>query len=145
MSDMPSTTNHDRVRATASATLIGATLMLFFGFLYLARPSGDSLFDRAALVLLHTLRLGGLVFLIIAGLLYTGFSTALVLDAVFAIPCGLILLGCGIVMGLNGGDIVNSIILVVSGLTFFPTGWRNANLYKALHRQSRISDNSHPS
>lgn len=115
--------------------------MLFFGYMYLARPAGDELFDRAAMVLYFTLRIGGVAFLVAAGLMFAGQPLGLLLDAVLALPCGVILLGCGLLMALDGGDKLNSLILVICGISFLPAGLRSAGHFLALQRHSRISDN----
>jgi len=140
----PPTTPQERVRAAAPATLIAAVLMLFFGYMYLARPSGDALFERAAIVLYYTLRVGGIAFLVTAGLMFSGLPIGLLLDAAFAMPCGVILLGCGLLMALDGGDPINTVILVLCGIGFLPAGLRSAKQYAAIRRESRISDNSSP-
>ena len=140
--EFPPTSPSDRVRAAAPATLIAAVLMFFFGFIYLARPSGDELFERAAIVLYHTLRIGGFAFLIASAVMFAGLPIGLLLDAALALPCGVILLGCGLLMALGGGDVINTIILVLCGIGFLPAGLRSANQYLDIRRKSRISDNS---
>ena len=125
---------HDRVRKTAPATMIGAVLMLYFGFIQLGRPNGDDLFHRAALILYYTLRSGGLAFAGISFLLFLGWLGALVLDAALALPAGAILIACGVVMMLDNGDGVNSIILILCGGSFLASGWRNAQEYLRIRR-----------
>jgi|CXWL01.1.fsa_nt_gi hypothetical protein len=125
---------HDKVRKAAPATMIGAALMLYFGYLHLGQPSGDDLFHRAALVLYYTLRIGGIAFAGISLLLYLGWIGALVLDAALALPTGAILIACGVAMMLDHGDGVNSIILILCGASFLSSGWRNAQEYKRIRR-----------
>ena len=127
----------DRVRKAAWATMIGAALMLYFGFIYLGRPSGDDLFHRAALVLYYTLRIGGIAFAGISLLLYLGWLGALMLDAALALPTGAILIVCGVVMMLDQGGWVNSVILILCGASFLSSGWRNAQEYLRIRNDTR--------
>lgn len=128
----------DRVRKAAPATLIGAGLMLYFGFVHLARPSGDDLFNRAGLVLYYTLRLGGVALAGITVLLFLGWLGALALDAAIAIPTGAILMGCAAAMMLDGGGAINSVILILCGGSFISSGWRNAQEFLQI-RQGRLT------
>ncbi len=124
----------DIARKAAVATMIGAVLMLYFGFIHLGRPNGDDLFNRAALVLYYTLRSGGIAFAGISFLLFLGWLGALVLDAALALPTGAILIVCGVVMMLDHGDGFNSIILILCGASFLTSGWRNAQEYLRIRR-----------
>jgi hypothetical protein len=137
MSD-PSASIQDRVRKAAPATLVGAVLLLFFGFIYLNRPTGVDWFSRAALVLYFTLRIGGVLFLVIAFLLYTGWPGALGLDAAIALPVGAILIGCGVVMILDNGGVVNGVILIVCGASFLSSGWRNGKEFAQIRSGASI-------
>jgi len=132
----------EKARAAANTTMFGAAIMLFFGFLYLGRPFGDDLFHRAGLVLYYTLRIGGLAFAGIAILLYLGQPIGLLLDGILALPCGVILLACGVLMLTDGGDWLNTFILVFGGISFFPTGWNNLQASREIRSGHRISDNS---
>ena len=132
----------EKARQAAATTLVGAGIMLFFGFWYLGRPVGDDIFHRAGLVLYYTLRIGGLAFVGIAILLYLGRPVGLLLDAIAALPCGATLPACGVLMLTDGGDWLNSFILIFGGISFLPTGWRNLQTYREIRSGHRISDNS---
>lgn len=126
----------ETVRKAAPATLIGAALMLYFGFVHMAQPIGDDLFHRAASVLYYTLRLGGLAFVGVTALLYAGVPAALMVDAVLSIPTGVVLAGCGVGMILDGGDALNTIILLLCGASFVSSGWRNGQEYRRIATHS---------
>lgn len=98
----------------------------------MGQPVGEDLFHRAALVLYYTLRLGGLAFALITVLLYTGVPVALLADAVLAIPSGALLVGCGLAMILDGGDALNTVILLFCGVSFISSGWRNAQEFRRI-------------
>ncbi len=134
----PSATMRERVRKAAPSTLIGAVLLLFFGFIYLNRPTGVDWFSRAALVLYYTLRIGGVLFLVIAFLLYTGWPPALGLDAAVALPVGAILIGCVAVMILDNGGVVNGLILIFCGASFLSSGWRNGKAFAQIRGSASI-------
>lgn len=134
----PSATIRERVRQAAPGTLIGAVLLLFFGFVYLNRPTGVDWFSRAALVLYYTLRIGGVLFLVSAFLLYTGWPVALALDAAIALPVGAILIGCGVVMILDDGGVVNGLILIFCGSSFVSSGWRNGKAFAQIRSSASI-------
>ena len=137
MSNAPAT-NSERVRKAAPTTLIGALILLFFGYVYLGRPIGDDWFDWAALVLYYTLRIGGVIFLVISFLLYAGLPGALALDAAVAIPVGALLAGCGLVMILDNGDVVNTILLMVCGASFLSSGRRNAREFAQIRSGASV-------
>ncbi len=125
----------ERVRKAAPATLIGAVLMLYFGFVHLARPDGVDVFHRAALVLYYTLRIGGIALGVTTLLLYVGRPVALVIDAVLAIPAGAIIAICGLLMLLDNGEALNSVILIFCGGSFVSSGFHNAREYWRIGRR----------
>lgn len=132
-----STSIQEIVRKAAPATLIGAVLMLYFGFVQLARPSGDDLFSRAGLVLYYTLRIGGVAFAGTTLLLFLGWLTALAIDAALAVPTGAVLVGCGVAMMVDGGSGINSIILILCGGSFVSSGWRNGHEFLRIRNETR--------
>jgi len=131
------TTPQQRLKQAGTASLIGAAIMLYFGFVHLGQPDGTDWFSRAALVLYHTLRIGGVAFVLVGLLLHAGWAPALMLDATLALPTGSILILSGIVMLADGGNWLNTLILVFCGGSFLTTGWRNASEYLRAHRPIR--------
>lgn len=126
-----------RLQQAGTAALIGAAIMLYFGFAHLARPEGSDWFSRAGLVLYHTLRIAGVAFVLVGVLLQLGWPPALLLDASLAIPTGSILILTGVVMLADGGGWLNTLILVACGGSFLSSGWRNGTEYLRSHRPLR--------
>lgn len=131
------TTPLERMEQAGAASLVGAALMLFFGFGYLARPDGDDWFSKAGLVTYHTLRIGGVLLVVVGLLLRVKWAPALMIDSALAVPTGVILGVCGIVMLLDGGHWLNSVILVACGGSFLTSGLRNGREYLLHHRRPR--------
>lgn len=121
-----------RIRQAATGTAIAAALLLFFGYGYLARPSGSDLFSQAWLVVYYALRIGGLVSASLAVWLWIGHRAALIIDALTAMTLGAIFALSGLVMLFDGGDVVQSAIIIVCGGTFVSSGLRNGRTYKEM-------------
>ncbi len=84
---------------------IAAGLMLYFGY----PPSSWSVpadsaasYQIAAWTFVYTLVIGGVAMVVTGLLLFTGQRIALAVDAVASGLIGLLLIGCGVVMGVNG-------------------------------------------
>jgi hypothetical protein len=117
-----------QVRAHAGSAALGAALMIFFGFFYVSEPSRTDLFGKAAFVFIWTLRMGGVLTAVVTLWLATGHRPALFVDAVLAVVIGLLFIGTGLVMLIDGGHWVQSLINLVFGSGFISAGlhsWRN--------------------
>jgi len=125
-----------RIKTQAASAWIGAALLLFFGFGYLSEPSGTDLFAKAYWVLLQTLRVGGIAMAVVALFLMTGQAMALACDAFVSIAVGLLLIGTGVVMFVDGGDIVQSAINVICGSGFASSGRRSWQAYAAMRARA---------
>jgi len=123
-----------QVRQSALGTAIGAALLLYFGFGYLAEPTRTGLFGWSAWVFYQTLRIGGLACAAIACWLWIGQRAALLADAVVAIAVGGLLILTGVGMWIDGGRGPQPLINVVCGGLFVSSGWRNGQEYFALLR-----------
>jgi len=121
-----------RVRQNVAPAAIGALLLLYFGFLHLAEPTGTDVFGRASWVFYHTLRLGGLAMGVVALWCVLGQSVALVVDAVITVLIGVLLILTGLAMAVDGGDMIQTIINVVCGGMFISSGVRNWRDYRFL-------------
>jgi len=120
----------DYIRGQAGSALLGAGLMLFFGFAYMNEPAGTDLFNRAAWVFFHTLRIGGVAMLLAACALMSGYTVALLLDAVVAGIIGLLLIGTGVAMAVDGGDLVQTAINLFCGYGFVTSARKNWSVYQ---------------
>lgn len=118
-----------RVRPAATGTAIGAALLLFFGFGYLARPTGTDLFSQAWLAVYYALRIGGVASAAIAVWLWTGHRPALIVDAVVAVVVGSAFVLCGLAMLFDGGEVLQSAIIVICGGSFVSSGLRNGRVF----------------
>jgi len=114
-----------RVRSQLFPALIGAALMLYFGFVQMAEPTGTDLFNRAAWVFYQTLRLGGVAMALVAASLLTGHPLALIADAVVTVICGLLFVGTGGGMLLGGGEMIQIVINLFCGTSFVSSGMRS--------------------
>lgn len=119
-----------RVRQNVAPAAIGTAFLLYFGFFVMAEPTGWDVYHRAAWVLYHTLRLGGLAMGAIAIWCILGQSIALVVDAVITVLIGSLLILTGLAMKVDGGDRVQTIINVVCGGMFISSGVRNWKEYR---------------
>lgn len=128
-----------RVRQAATGTAVGAAMMLFFGFLYLARPSGTDLFGQASVVVYHAMRIGGAFTAGIACWLWFGHLPALIVDSLVAMGLGCIfVVGAGVML-MDGGDALQSVIIGFCGVTFFSSGMRNGKAFAQLSRRISAS------
>lgn len=133
-----------RIRSQVSSPLIGAALMLYFGFVHMAEPSGTDLFGRAAWVFFQTLRIGGVAMAVVAAALMTGHPLALILDAAVTMICGLLFLGTGVAMLLDSGDMVQILINLFCGTSFVSSGMRSWRGYETIAGRQRPTDRSPP-
>lgn len=128
---IPDAAHH--IRRNAGTAGLAAALLLFFGFYYLARPSGSDLFSIVALVFYYTLRLGGIAMAVVALWSLSGRATALFVDAIVSVAIGVLLILTGLGL-LTGGDLVQPVLNVVIGGMFISAGWRSGQEYFALGR-----------
>jgi hypothetical protein len=118
-----------RVRANAAPAAIAAALLGYFGFMWLAEPSGTSLFEQASWVFYHTLRLGGVAMVLLAVASLSGAPLVLLVDGVASLFIGVLLVISGLLMAAGGGVIGQTLINVICGVLFIAAGLRNGSEY----------------
>ncbi len=114
-----------RVRQNAASAGIPALLMVYFGFLALARPAGPGLFNWAALAFYCTLRIGGVLMALTAVWSLTGRRSVLLVDGVVSIAIGALFVLSAMGMLIDGGGAFTSGLYVVFGIMFISSGVRN--------------------
>ena len=135
---MPNADTHDntrsaaRVRQNAGSAAIAAALMIYFGFFRLLEPSGSDLFQRAGWVFYHTLRIGGIVMGLVGAWSLLGHRPVLLVDAAASIIIGALLILTGAAMGIDGGDLLQTVFMIVFGIMFISAGVRSARTYADL-------------
>lgn len=162
MQPMPASTPHDlsdrrareslasRVRSNAGSAGLGAACLLFFGFYYLARPAGSlsaawaarDWFTLGSLILNATMRWGGVGMACGSLASLTGWTPALLLDALVSIPIGVLLIASGVITLAGGGDVLTSILLVVFGGMFIRAGWRNMLVFTSVRGGGAVRSTS---
>ena len=121
--------NAARIRQAAGGSALAAALMLYFGYSYLAEPTGSDLFSWSAWVLLHTLRIGGISLAVVAIALFAALRTALLADAVVSGVVGAVLILTGIGMVVDGGNLLQTIINVGCGAMFLSAAKHHGREY----------------
>lgn len=119
----------ERVRANVLPGLIGAGLLLYFGFVRLSEPTGTGLFESANWWFFHALRIGGMCMAVVAGWSVTGHRTALLADAVVAFPLGAVFVLTGPAMLIGGGETLNGALITIFGAMFLSEGVRNGRAF----------------
>lgn len=119
----------ERARATGVHAAIGALLMLAYGWGmggFSALSSATATYVTAINVFNAMLKFGGIAMAITAGICLAGQRVGLVVDAVVAGLCGLIMVGCSLIWLTTGGgvDVQDILILIFGG--FFITGARRS-------------------
>ncbi|GIK17424.1 MAG: hypothetical protein BroJett003_23880 [Planctomycetota bacterium] len=122
-----------RVRMNAGSAGLGAAGLLFFGFLYLAKPGtslGDALsaqnwFAAGHTALFYTMRVGGVVLGLVALASLTGAWPVLAADALASIPVGAMLIASGVLMLMGSGDALQSGLLLIFGVMYIRAGVSN--------------------
>jgi len=120
------------VRNNAWSTAIAAVLMCLYGFAWLAKPTPTDLFSWCALVLYHTLRLGGVVMAIVTVWSLLGRPAVLAVDAISSTLIGVVFVSTGIGMLVDGGAVFNSVLIVLFGGLFIRSGVQNWHLFRSL-------------
>ena len=119
------------VRQAAPATAFSAALLLYFGFVHFAAPSGGDLFSQASSVLYHTLRIGGAAIAVAAAWLGSGHRPALLVAGIVAVGVGSLMMLAAAGMLIDGGSGVNSLIVMVCGGSFVAGGLRDIGTFRA--------------
>ncbi len=146
---MPNANPHDttrsaaRVRQNAGSAAIAAALMIYFGFFRLLEPSGSDLFQRAGWIFYHTLRIGGIVMGLVGDWSLLGHRPVLLVDAVASVVIGVLLILTGAAMGIDGGDLLQTVFMIVFGIMFISAGVRNARTYADLRAASHADSAGH--
>ncbi len=107
-----------RIRQAAGGSTLAAALMLFFGYSYLAEPTGSDLFSWCTWFLLHTLRIGGLAMAVVSIGLLAARRRALLADAAVSGIVGAVLILTGVGMVADDGDLLQTIVNVGCGGMF---------------------------
>lgn len=131
-----------RVRMNAGSAGLGAACLLFFGFLYLAKPGtslGDALsaqnwFAAGHAALFYTMRVGGVALGLVALASLTGAWPVLAADALASIPVGAMLIASGVLMLMGSGDALQSGLLLIFGVMYIRAGLSNGRLALAASR-----------
>lgn len=113
-------------RAHASSAAIAAGLMLYFGYVQFAIPTATGLFEWCNLVLVYTLRIGGVAMAAVAVALFVGLRSALVADGLVSIVSGGVFILTGVGMILGGGVVLQTLINVAVGYMFIRAGIASA-------------------
>ena len=129
-----------RVRSYAGSAAIAAVLMLYFGFAYLQEPTGTDLFSRSQGGFYHTLRIGGIAMAVLALWFWTGHSAALVLDVLISAIIGAIFAMTGLGMGMDGGGMLQSLLIIIFGWMFISAGVHHWKTYKQMKASSETRD-----
>ena len=118
------------VRRNAGAAAIGAAFLLYFGFVHWTVPTGSDLFSKANLVFLYTLRFGGVALALIAIGSLTGAPLVLMVDAIVCVAIGVLFILTGILMLVDGGGGLQTIINCVCGAMFVSAARRSWQDYR---------------
>jgi len=127
----------ERVRCNMQPAALTAGLLILFGFFAYGVPEGDSLFSKANLWLVYALRFGGIAMVIVAVWSSIGHGFALLADAVVSMAVGAVLVVTGVLMVIDGGGTLQSLIVGVCGIFFTTTGFRNGQAFRDAARLCR--------
>lgn len=115
-----------RMRHAATNAAIAAGLLTFFGYGYgLIYPSSPRALRLAWLAVDYAMCVGGPASAAIAIWLWIGHRPALIVDAVVAVILGAIFVLSGMVMVVEGGDVLQAAVIVICGASFISSGMRN--------------------
>ena len=121
-----------RVRGNAGSAGLAAALLIFFGFFYVAKPTGSDLFARSALAFVYALRVGGIAMAGLAVWSLLGHRLVLIVDALVSVTIGVVFGLSGVGMLIGGGDVLQVVLNVVFGGMFISAGLRNGRAYSSL-------------
>ena len=133
-----------KVRSNAGSTTIAAALMLYFGFVHLAEPTGTDLFSWAAWILFHTLRIGGITMAILAVWSLIGQPIVMAVDAFASIIIGAIFMLTGLAMFIDGGGMFQPLLYAIFGWTFISAGQNNRSTYSYIRSTLNKNTNENP-
>ncbi|MHC4675950.1 MAG: hypothetical protein ACYTBZ_25955 [Planctomycetota bacterium] len=128
-----------------AAALVAAGLMLFFGFYWCGGLSGISesgIYNLSVGLFVRTLQFGGLAMLLSAGLCWTGWRRALLIDAVFAAIIGLLMVAEGLVWMVHND--LQGILLLIFGVVFLHSAKCGRDTYQMFAADSVGAGNSVP-
>jgi hypothetical protein len=124
------------MRQASASAAFGAALLLFFGFFYLAEPTGTDLFSKSVRLMYHTLRIGGIATAAISIWLWMGHRPALIVDAVVAAAVGGLFILTGLGMLADNGAMMQVLINAFCGAMFIRAAAHSAAIYRHSSRQS---------
>jgi len=128
------------VRRNVGSALIAALLMGGYAFGWfrvlglpgLAKPEITGLFSLSNWIFYYTLRIGAVLMALIAAWCWTGRLTALAVDAGVSIAIGSLLVLTGGGMLMDGGLLINAMLIIFFGVMFFRAGHGNWRAYVCL-------------
>ena len=135
-------TRNVRVSQNAIYALIAAGLMLYFGYppsSWSVPPDSSAGYKLAAWTFVYTLVIGGVAMGLTGVLLFSGQPVALAVDAVVGGVIGLLLVCCGIVMGLGGDS--SGFLYLIFGVMF---GASARNAWADYQVLRRVAGGPHP-
>jgi hypothetical protein len=123
---------YEPARRNAINSLLVGVVLLAYGFywspIYLVDDTG--IHNTTITAFFWMLRLGGVVFILVAGLLYAGLRFALLLDALVTGACGLILGGCDLYWIAEDGPDIQEALYLIFGLLFLNAAFGSFRLYR---------------
>lgn len=129
MTHHPPDTVARRVRAEFWPCAISAVLLSYFGFAVFEFQPVTDLFRIGDAIFNYALRIGGVGMALAAAAALTGFSLALLFNAVLSVAIGAALTVGGGFMIAGGGMALNQILYLIFGAMFVSGGLRNGRDY----------------
>lgn len=118
------------VRRSAGSAAIAAVLMCLLGFGYYEAPAPKDLFGWCNLLFYYTLCIGGIAYALVALWCLTGHPLALIADGMLSVLVGAVFMTSGIGMLIDGGAMLNSVLITVFGWLFAGSGLRDFKIYR---------------
>jgi len=114
----------------AFSAAIGAAMMLLVGFVLDLRGISDSEFYNFTVsAFTWTMKVGGVLMALVAGLLWVGLRPVLLVDAIFAMAIGVLMVGVGGVWVVHQ-TLLNGVLSLVFGVIFVRSGWGSWLAYR---------------
>lgn len=131
-------------RRSAGSAAIAALLMCAYGYGALAAPEPDSLFGWCNWFFYYTLRIGGVAFAGVAVWCWMGHVAALAGHGVLSLLVGVSFMLTGVGMLVDGGAMINSVIITVVGWSFVAAGLRDLRAVRYLGAHNDPTGQSDP-
>ncbi len=127
------------VQVAGSAAFAGALMLLVGFWLGLKGVSPSEIYNHSVTVFNWTMRVGGIVMLVIAALAYAGWRPVLAVDVIFAGAVGVVMIGVGLIWVVNGDSLHGILVLLFGGL-FVRSGLNSWSLLQARPTQRSESE-----